>query len=146
VIQQAGLFLLPEYTGSLLAFVSEVRVLEPSDAQNRDCWAVTRGTAEEFDLEAMSGLTLVADQLVAGGAPETRERPTGLPGMEQVDDVVFADLIDLDPGGPLTAEALEQGDIDVAGIFTGQGVIAVDNEDPDLVAEDWLIDKGRYSG
>lgn len=223
-LQQGELDLLPEYTGSLLAFVSEdevdisatdeqmealrdllepdVRVLEPSDAQNRNGWAVTQETAEEYGLEVMSDLTPVADELVAGGAPETRERPTGLPGMEEVYDVVFADFIDLDPGGPLTAEALEQGDIDVARIFTSQGVIAandwvvldddqgltasenlvpvvrddaltddiraaleavsaaltfdelvelnrrveVDNEDPDLVAEDWLIDQGLYSG
>lgn len=219
-LQQGDIDLLPEYTGSLLAFVSEddvtvsateeqltqlrellepeVQVLQPSDAQNRNGWAVTQETADEFGLTTLSDLAEVADQLVAGGAPETRERPTGLPGMEEVYGIVFDEFIDLDPGGPLTAQALENGDIDVARIFTSQGVIAandwvvldddqgltasenlvpviredaiteeiratleavsaaltfeelielnrrveVDNEDPDLVAQDWLVEQG----
>jgi osmoprotectant transport system substrate-binding protein len=222
-LQQGDIDLLPEYTGSLLAFVAEddveetetealvaqlreqlepeVQILEPSEAENRNGWAVRQDTAEEFGLETMSDLAEVGDQLVAGGAPETRERPDGLPGLEEVYGFQFEEFLDLDPGGPLTAQALEGGDIDVARVFTSQGVIAandwvvleddqglfpaenlipviredaltdeiretlnavsaaltleeltelnrrveVENEDPDLVAEDWLVEQGLYS-
>lgn len=222
-LQQGDIDLMPEYTGSLLAFVKEedveatgteelvaelrdelepdVQVLEPSEAENRNGWAVRPDTAEEFGLETMSDLAEVGDQLVAGGAPETRERPDGLPGLEEVYGFQFEEFIDLDPGGPLTANALENGDIDVARVFTSQGVIAandwvvleddqglfpaenlipvirqdaltdevretlnavsaaltleeltelnrrveVENEDPDLVAEEWLVDQDLYS-
>jgi osmoprotectant transport system substrate-binding protein len=222
-LQQGDIDLLPEYTGSLLAFVKEgdvevtateellaelrselepeVQILEPSEAENRNGWAVRPDTAEEFGLETMSDLAEVGDQLVAGGAPETRERPDGLPGLDEVYGFQFEDFRDLDPGGPLTANALENGDIDVARVFTSQGVIAandwvvleddqglfpaenlipviredaltdevretlnavsaaltleeltelnrrveVDNEDPDLAAEEWLIEQGLYS-
>jgi osmoprotectant transport system substrate-binding protein len=222
-LQQGDIDLLPEYTGSLLAFVAEddvevtdtesivaelrdllepeVQLLKPSEAENRNGWAVRQDTADEFGLETMSDLAEVGDQLVAGGAPETRERPDGLPGLERVYDFQFDEFLDLDPGGPLTAQALEGGDIDVARVFTSQGVIAandwvvleddqglfpaenivpviredaltdevgealdavsaaltleeltdlnrrveVENEDPDLVAEEWLVEQGVYS-
>jgi len=223
-LQQGDIDVLPEYTGSLLAFVAEddvevtdteglvselrsmlepeVQILEPSEAENRNGWAVRPETAEEFGLETMSDLAEVGDQLVAGGAPETRERPDGLPGLEEVYGFQFDEFLDLDPGGPLTANALEGGDIDVARVFTSQGVIAandwvvleddqglfpaenlipviredaltdevrealnavsaaltldeltdlnrlveIENRDPDLVAEEWLVEQGLYSG
>ena len=151
-LQQGELDLVPEYTGSLLAYLSEddvevtetgpqveelrellepdIEVLEPADAQNSDGWAVTRETAQEYGLSAMSDLPEVADELVAGGPPETRERPDGLPGLERVYGVTFAEFIDLDPGGPLTEQALESGDIDVARVFTAQAAV---------VANDWVV-------
>ena len=222
-LQQGDIDVLPEYTGSLLAFVAEddvevtdteglvaelrsmlepeVQILEPSEAENRNGWAVRPETAEEFGLETMSDLAGVGEQLVAGGAPETRERPDGLPGLEEVYGFQFEEFLDLDPGGPLTANALEGGDIDVARVFTSQGVIAandwvvleddqelfpaenlipviredaltdevrdalnavssaltldeltelnrlveIENQDPDLVAEEWLVEQGLYS-
>jgi osmoprotectant transport system substrate-binding protein len=219
-LQRGDIDLLPEYTGSLLNVITGgteltatdelvaglreelepqgIAVLEPSDAENRNGLVVTRETAEEYGLETTSDLAPVADQLIAGGAPEARERPDGLPGYQRVYGIEFADFVDLDPGGPLTIAALEHGDIDVARLFTSQGIIAergwiileddgglipsenivpvirqevltdtveetlnaisaaltlaeltemnrrmeVDNEDPDLVARDWLVHHG----
>lgn len=144
-LQDGEIDLLPEYVGSLLNFVAEdpveetgteelleqlrgevgegVEVLEPSEAQNRNALVVRPETAEELDLETTSDLVPHGPDLVAGGAPETRERADGLPGYERVYDLEFGEWRDLDAGGPLTIEALENGDVDVARLFTSMPVI-----------------------
>lgn len=222
-LQQGEIDVFPEYTGSLLNFLldgtltdtstealvaglraalgPEIDVLEPSSAENRNGLVITRELSERLSITTTSELAAYASDLVAGGAPETRERADGLPGYERVYGIRFADWIDLDPGGPLTVSALTNGDIDVARLFTSMGVIAasdwvvleddgglipsenivpvvradvltdeirdvlnaisaaltldeligmnrrveIDNEDPDLVARDWLVSKGLLS-
>jgi len=222
-LQQGEIDIFPEYTGSLLNFLSDgpleetgtqaliaalrdllgpdIAVLEPSLAENRNGLVITRALANRLGITTTSQLAEFADELVAGGAPETRERADGLPGYERVYGITFADWIDLDPGGPLTVSALTNGDIDVARLFTSMGIIAasdwvvleddgglipsenivpvvragvltdeirtvlnaisaaltldelielnrrveIDNEDPDLVAKEWLIAKGLRS-
>jgi osmoprotectant transport system substrate-binding protein len=151
-LQQGEIDLFPEYTGSLLNFLSDgdltdtstegliaglravlgddIQVLEPSDAENRNGLVITRELSERLGITTTSQLAQYASELVAGGAPETRERADGLPGYERVYGIRFADWIDLDPGGPLTVAALQNGDIDVARLFTSQGVIA---------ASDWVV-------
>src|SRR5215207_8003905 len=56
----------------------------------------------------------VAGQLTFGGPPECPERPFCLPGLQETYGIEFAEFIPLDVGGPLTVEALQNGDIDVA--------------------------------
>jgi glycosyltransferase involved in cell wall biosynthesis len=160
-LQQGDIDLFPEYTGSLLNFLSDgdltdtstealiaglravlgddIQVLEPSEAENRNGLVITRELSERLGITTTSQLAQYASDLVAGGAPETRERADGLPGYERVYGIRFADWIDLDPGGPLTVAALQNGDIDVARLFTSQGVIA---------AIDWVVlvdDGGKHS-
>jgi osmoprotectant transport system substrate-binding protein len=219
-LEQGDVDLLPEYVGSLLNFLADedvtetdldtlleelrdevgddVEVLEPSEAENANALVVTQETAEEYDLEVTSDLEGVSEEFVIGGAPEAQERADGLPGYERVYGIEFGEFRALDPGGPLTIAALEDGEIDIARLFTSQGVIAdrdwvvldddgdlippenivpvirsdaltdeieerlgevsealtldeltalnqrteVDNEDPPLVAEDWLTEQG----
>lgn len=146
-MERGEIDVLPEYLGSLLNHLSDadlaerpaeelldmlraeldergIAALEPSEAENRNALVVTRDTAEAHDLASTSDLAPIADELVAGGAPEATERDDRLPGLERVYGIEFADFRELDPGGPLTIEALEQGEIDVAFLFTSQGVIA----------------------
>lgn len=144
----------PEYVGTALEFLTDgageatadteattellreafaergVDVLEPAEAQDKNALVVTPETAEEHGLEAVSDLADVADQLVLGGPPECPERPLCLPGYEETYGLDFAEFRALDAGGPITAEALEQGEIDVALLFTTDGVIA---------ANDWVL-------
>lgn len=152
-LEDGEIDVLPEYLGALLAFLQDddvveteteplyedllaetdergVTVLEPSDAENRNSLVVTQETAEEYDLEVVSDLAPVADELVMGGPPEYRERFIGLPGLEEVYGIQFQEFVDLDAGGPLTIEALGDGDVDVAALFTTQGVIG---------ANDWVV-------
>lgn len=222
-LQQGEIDVFPEYTGSLLNYLlegaladtstdaliaglraalePEIRVLNPSSAENRNGLVITRELSERLGVTTTSQLAAHAGELVAGGAPETRERADGLPGYERVYGIAFADWVDLDPGGPLTVSALTRGDIDVARLFTSMGVIAasdwvvleddgglipsenivpivrddvltddirdvlnrisqeltldeligmnrrveIDNDDPDVVARDWLVSKGLVS-
>lgn len=144
----------PEYVGSALEFLNEgageatgdteattellrerfaeqgVEVLEPSDAQDKNGLVVRPETAEEYDLETVSDLSGVGEELTLGGPPECPERPLCIPGYEETYDVTFGDFRALDPSGPVTIEALDSGEIDVALLFTTDGVIA---------ANDWVL-------
>lgn len=137
--------LMAEYTGSLLAyeggepspdsdatFAALVAALEPqglvaldyAPAQDKNGLVVTAETAQALGLAAVSDLAAHNGTLVLGGPPECPERPLCLPGYEDVYGLEFADFVPLDAGGPLTVEALAGGDIDVALLFTSDGVIA----------------------
>lgn len=144
-LRSGELTLLPEYSGALLAFLTEgeapekepepvmealreelpesIIALEPSEAQDKDGLAVTQETAEEFDLETISDLEGVANDFVVGGPAEMEERDVGLPGLREVYGLEFENFRALDAGGPLTTEALSSGQIDVGRVFTTQGVI-----------------------
>jgi osmoprotectant transport system substrate-binding protein len=155
-----------DYAGALLSFVTGgtdstdideimdqlrtelegegIEVLDPSEAENRNSLVVTPETAEEHDLAAVSDLAPVAGELVMGGPPEYRERRIGLPGLEEVYGIEFAEFRDLDAGGPLTIAALQQGDIDVGALFTTQGIIeeegwVVLEEDEPLIPAENII-------
>ena len=66
----------------------------------------------------------VASQLTLGGPPECPERPFCLPGLKDVYGIEFGEFKPLDVGGPLTVEALRNGDIDVGLLFSTSSVIA----------------------
>jgi osmoprotectant transport system substrate-binding protein len=144
----------PEYVGTALEFLNEgageatgdtaattellrerfaemgVLVLEPSEAQDKNGLVVRPETAEELGLETVSDLAEVAGELTLGGPPECPERPLCIPGYEETYGVTFGDFRSLDAGGPVTIEALDSGEIDVALLFTTDGVIA---------ANEWVL-------
>ncbi|WP_432493528.1 ABC transporter substrate-binding protein [Kineococcus auxinigenes] len=152
-LQDGSIDLIPEYNGALLAAVSDggvpedvntseevyealeealpdgLTVLEQAAAEDKDSLTVTRATAEQYGLTSIADLAPVAGQLVAGGAPEFAERYQGLVGLEEVYGVEFADYRSLDVGGPLTVQALLDGDVQVANLFTTDSAI----ESNDLV-------------
>ncbi|WP_341252619.1 ABC transporter substrate-binding protein, partial [Euzebya pacifica] len=144
----------PEYNGTALEFLNEgageatgdteastellrerfaeqgVDVLEPSDAQDKNGLVVRQETADTYGLSTVSDLADVAGDLTLGGPPECPERPLCIPGYESAYGVTFGDFRSLDAGGPVTIEALSAGEIDVALLFTTDGVIA---------ANDWVL-------
>lgn len=144
--------LLPEYTGALLDFLAGgestvtepdavyealqeelpegLVALEPAEAQDKDGLAVLPETAEQYDLSTYSDLEPVAGELTVGGPPEMETREVGLPGLKRVYGIEFAEFVPLDTAGPVTFEALQSGDVDVARVFTTQGVIE---------ARDWVL-------
>jgi osmoprotectant transport system substrate-binding protein len=152
-LEKGDIQLLPEYNGSVLSFLDikatattteEVNTalapllqaknlvaLDASPAEDKDGWAVTQETATKHNLRTLDDLKPVAGQLVVGGPPELKTRPAGLPGLKKVYGIPdFKEFKALDAGGPLTVSALKKGDIDVARVFTTQGVIA---------AEGWVL-------
>ncbi len=98
--------------------------LEPSPAVDANAFAVTRETAERYNLRTLSDLAPVAGELVLGGPPECPTRPFCALGLEQTYGIRFREFKQLDAGGPLSKAALEGGDVDVALIFSSDGAIA----------------------
>jgi osmoprotectant transport system substrate-binding protein len=101
----------------------DLTLLEASAADDTNAFVVTEETADEFDLASVSDLADVAGELVLGGPAECPERPFCIPGLQEVYGVEFGEFRPLDVGGPLTVEALDAGEIDVALLFTTSSVI-----------------------
>ena len=145
-IEAGDIDIAPEYLSSLLLFLDPdgaasgdpdaVRaeleplladrgqtLLESAEANDTNAFVVTQETAEANDLASMSDLAAVAGDLTLGGPPECPDRPFCLPGLQEVYGIEFGEFVALDVGGPLTVEALENGDIDVALLFSTSSVI-----------------------
>jgi osmoprotectant transport system substrate-binding protein len=101
-----------------------VTLLQYSPAQDKNAYVVTAETAAELGLTTVSDLQPVAGDLIFGGPPECPERPLCLEGLQEVYGLEFAEFVSLDSAGPITIAALEGGEIDVALLFTTQGIIA----------------------
>lgn len=157
-LKSGELDVLPEYSGALLGFLSNgqskahkqdavltelkkqlpkgIVALKASPAQDKDGLVVTPDTASQYDLKTIADLKPVADQLTLGGPPEAKTRYDGVPGLKEVYGVQFKNFRSLDAGGPLTQAALSSGAVDVARMFTTQGVIA---------DRDWVLLKDNKS-
>jgi osmoprotectant transport system substrate-binding protein len=130
--------LVPEYAGTALLYFSvgsvppsrdaagthdalakalvglHVTALAAAPAQNANTFAVTRETADRYGLHALSDLARVAGDLVFGGPPECPSRPFCLKGLEDHYGARFKAVVSyLDAGGPITGQALREGNIDV---------------------------------
>jgi osmoprotectant transport system substrate-binding protein len=162
-LEKGDIDLLPEYTGAALSFLDpeatavepqevltalrsklepkSLVALDPTPAEDKDAFAVTRETADKYNLQKISDLEPVAGQLVIGGPPELKTRPAGLPGLKKLYGIEFKEFKALDAGGPLTVSALKKGDIDVARVFTTQGVIA--DEGWVVLEEDKLLEPAQ---
>ncbi|MCA1683255.1 MAG: ABC transporter permease subunit [Actinobacteria bacterium] len=97
--------------------------LDPSPAVDMNAFAVTKATADKYKLTKLSDLAPIAGQLVLGGPPECPKRPFCQPGLEKTYGLKFKDFKALDAGGPLSKNALEKGDVDIALIFSSDGAI-----------------------
>jgi osmoprotectant transport system substrate-binding protein len=137
----------PEYLGTALAFLDggshrasadpdttrrrlaeayrgrHVHVLESARAQDANALAVTAQTSAKFELRTISDLGPVADTFVLGGPPECPSRPLCLLGLQSKYRLEFKEFMPLDTSGPLTAEGLASGQVDVAVLFTTDGNI-----------------------
>jgi osmoprotectant transport system substrate-binding protein len=99
-----------------------LQALEPAPAVDSNSFVVTAETAEELGLSAVSDLT---DDLTLGGPPDCPENSFCIPGLIETYGIdLSANFVPLDGGGPLTVEALDGGEIDVAILFSTNGVIA----------------------
>ncbi|WP_433415851.1 ABC transporter substrate-binding protein [Microtetraspora malaysiensis] len=133
-IKTGGLTVLPEYVGSLLAFVdknstaktkddilaglktalpAELEVLQPADAEDNNSLTVTKETATKHNLTTIEDLAKVSKDFVVGGPPEFKERQ----------EKNFADAYGLEfkewkPTGDATADAIKSGAVQVGNVFT----------------------------
>jgi osmoprotectant transport system substrate-binding protein len=149
-LQDGSIDLIPEYTGVLMQYFDEnadatesdavyealkaalpddLTVLDKSVAEDKDSVTVTRETADKYSLTSIADLKPVAGDLTLGGPPEWKTRPTGAPGLEKLYGLKFKSFRALDAGGPLTIQALKNGQVDAADVFT---------TDPNIPANDFV--------
>ena len=100
---------------------------KPAPAVDVNGFYVTKATAKKYKLSKLSDLTKVAPKLVFGTTPECEERPLCLGDKsQQLYGLKFKEVKKLDEGGPITVQALEDNDVQVALLFTGSSVIPKD--------------------
>ena len=151
-LQDGSIDLIPEYTGVLAHYFDEgstatesdavyaelkaalpdtLAVLDKSEAEDKDCIAVTRETAEEYSLTSIADLAAVAERphsRCRAGVEDALER--GSRSREGVRRGVRGSFRALDAGGPLTVQALKNGQVDVANLFT---------TDPNIATNDFVV-------
>jgi len=132
--------LFPEYTGNLLQYYApdttatqtdevytelqsalppNLRALAMSPATDQDSYNVTAEFAEANGLSSLGDLAGVSP-LVLGGAPELEERPYGPAGLLDT----YGVEVEFSATGEVTLEALLEGEVQVANIYTGNPAIA----------------------
>ena len=147
-LQDGSIDLIPEYTGVLLqhfdakatattsqevyaalpaALPKTLKVLDQSQAEDKDAIVVTKETADKYKLTSIADLAPVAKDLVLGGPPEFATRVDGVKGLASKYGVTFKQFKSLDAGGPLTVAALKNGQVQAADLFTTDPSIPANN-------------------
>lgn len=139
-LESGAVDLFPEYTGNLLQFYAPdtmatqadevyeelqgalpegLTALAMSPATDQDSYNVTAEFAAENNLVSIADLAGI-DGLVLGGAPELEERPYGPTGLLETYGVVVA----FDATGDITVDALLEGVVSLANVYSGDPRIA----------------------
>ncbi|KOV68321.1 glycine/betaine ABC transporter substrate-binding protein [Streptomyces sp. AS58] len=154
LLKNGSITVLPEYNGSLLAYLDpdaeqksieavnaavktqldeKLTLLESAPAEDKDSVSINAETAEKHGLTAQSTLADLEDiapELVIGGSPEFQTRHQGLIGLEKEYGLKFKSFKALDAGGPLTQAALTKNTVQAADIFT---------TDPTITKEKFVV-------
>jgi osmoprotectant transport system substrate-binding protein len=154
LMKNGSVTVLPEYNGSLLAYLDpkaeqksaeavneavkakldkKLTILQSSPAEDKDSVTVNAPTARKYKLTSSSTLADLKDaapDLVIGGSPEFQTRHQGLEGLKSVYGLEFKSFKALDAGGPLTQAALTRNTVQAADIFT---------TDPTIVKEKFVV-------
>lgn len=152
-VESGAINVFPEYTGSLLEYISddEVDVTSPEDvytalqdalpegltaldfaeASDQDSYTVLKSFAEENNLKTIGDLANVTSQVTIGAAPEFEQRPYSPAAAKEVYGVDLA----FSATGPTTLESLLAGEIQVADIYTADPAFETEDivalEDPE---------------
>ena len=164
-LENAEIDLMPEYTGNLLSYLDPdttatsaedieaeipqalpevLEVLDTAGAQNKDSLNVTEEFAAENDVDSIADLAELESVSLAAN-PEFAERSYGIPGMEEVYGITEVDFTPIsDGGGPATLQALLDGTVDVADIYSTTPSIEQNDlvtlEDPeDMIAAQHVV-------
>lgn len=147
-IEAGTIDLFPEYTGPLLqywkadttarltddvytelqqAVPNGLRVLNQSPATDQNSYAVTQKFADEWRLKTIGDLTNVTTPITLGANSEGQNRPYGQAGLANTYgvNVNFAPIED--GGGPLTVDALNRNDIQLAIMYTANPSLTKNN-------------------
>ncbi|GGM11711.1 glycine/betaine ABC transporter substrate-binding protein [Streptomyces fumigatiscleroticus] len=154
LLKNGSITVLPEYNGSLLAYLdskaeqtsadavnaavkakldSKLTLLDSSPAEDKDSVSLNAATAKKYGLDSSSTLADlkgISQDLVIGGSPEFQTRQQGLVGLKSEYGLEFKSFKALDAGGPLTQAALTKNTVQAADIFT---------TDPTITKEKFVV-------
>jgi osmoprotectant transport system substrate-binding protein len=138
-LKDGSIDLIPEYTGTLLQYLDKtatqtspdevyaalqkavpepLTVLDKSSAEDKDAVVVPKAVAQRYNATSIEDLAPHCGDLAFGGPPEFQKRPDGIPGIQKTYNCTFKSYLSLDAGGPLTLEALKEGKVEAADLFT----------------------------
>ena len=139
----------PEYTGSILYYLNPSATEKTPDdvyaalqqqaaakgfvptnfaaAQDSDTITVTKATADSKHLTTIADLASVAGGMTLGAPAQFRTRADGVPALKSVYGVTFGNFTVTEAGGTVTVNALKNGSIDAADIFSTDPSIAANN-------------------
>ena len=145
-LKDSSIDLVPEYSGAFLHYLDPdstaatseevsaelkeklpagIAMLTPSPAEDKDVLAVTKATADKYELTTISDLKPIAGEIVLGGPPEWKSRKQGVVGLRDLYGLNFKEFVPLDAGGTLTMTALTNGQIQAGDLFsTDPGLVA----------------------
>ncbi len=139
----------PEYTGSLLAFLDKTAkekvsgevyaallttvpcsqlVLQPSAAEDSNAMVVTRATAQKWQLKTISDLAKHGNEIVVAAPPEFQGRDQGLLGLKSTYNLTPKSFRPLQATAAIV-DALKNNQAQAANIFT---------TDPSIKANDFV--------
>jgi osmoprotectant transport system substrate-binding protein len=145
-LQDRSLSVVPEYTGNLLAYLDKsstvskpdevyaaltskvpagLKVLKPSTAEDSDVLVVTQQTAQQHNLRTLEDLGPKCGEFVLGAAGEWKQRWEIK--IKELYGCTFKAIQTTDAGGPVTVEALKNGSVQVANLFTTASAIETNN-------------------
>lgn len=133
-------------TAKLNTYLQQIgaEALTPSSAFDGNAYAVTKATADKYNLKTLSDLTPVAGQLVFGAGPECPTYKFCLPGLESVYGLHFKQTLTLDTDGPATRAAFKSGTIQVGLVFSTDadlkqlGLVVLE-DDKHMIAADNVV-------
>lgn len=85
--------------------------------------AVTKETAEKYDLKTFSDLAEIAAELTLGCEFEFKDRDDGYPGLQEVYGMNFKDVVGMDHGIMYTS--IDEGSVDVIDAYATDGQLVV---------------------
>src|ERR1700686_67798 len=133
-------------TAKLNTYLAKINAvaLTPSAAVDGNAYAVTKATADKYNLKTLSDLTPIAGQLVFGAGPECPTYKFCLPGLMSVYGLHFKQTLTLDTDGPATRAAFKNGSIQVGLVFSSDadlnslGLVVL-QDDMHMIAADNVV-------
>ncbi len=147
-LKDGSIDFIPEYNGSILDYLSphataktpaavtaalpaalgaSLTALNPASAQDADTITVTQATATKDNLKTIADLAPIAGTMVFGAPAGFQTRPDGIPALKSVYGVSFKSFTSLKAGGTVTVDALKNGTVDAADIFSTDPAIAANH-------------------
>ncbi|MET1043527.1 MAG: ABC transporter substrate-binding protein [Microbacteriaceae bacterium] len=146
-LESGNVDVFPEYTGNLLQFYDketparstddvyagladalpeELKVLDQAEATDQDSYVVTQQFSDENSVTSLEDLAAVTTPLTLGGNSELETRPYGPEGLLETYGVTVAFTPIEDSGGPLTIQALTDGQVQMVNIFSASPAIGTE--------------------